>query len=70
MYLVYELQIGPRKKYQSRSRSRRAYSARSSVEEGGGVRRKYRDDISRARERMRGWVVFVWRDKAMTAMVA
>ena len=60
--------MGPRKKYQSKSRSRRAYSVRSRVEEAGGVRRRYRDDKSRARERMSEFVLLVWRERAMTAM--
>lgn len=58
--------MGPRKKYQSKSRSRRAYSARSRVEEAGGVRRKYRDVKSRESERTSECTPLVWRERAMT----
>lgn len=53
-YLVYVSQIVPLRKYHSKSRSRRAYSARSSAAEGCGERRNARERRSNDRDRMRG----------------
>lgn len=53
-YRVQLSQIEPRKRYQSRSRSLRAYSWRSRTDELEGVRRRLRDTSSRVRETMSG----------------
>ena len=53
-YRVQLSQIEPRKRYQRRSRSLRAYSWRSRADELEGVRRRLRVTSSKVRETMSG----------------
>jgi hypothetical protein len=46
-YLVYDSQMEPRNRYQTISRSLRAYSERSRAADGGGARRRLREMSSR-----------------------